>query len=141
LQPDCIEAATFGFSSPPVAGGCDRDWKRLHRYSPSCAKVVRDTVALVGASDRVGRSNPAVASLSCGLNRSSAGNPLFLVNYWLNDVRSLATDARRINAYDMMRPYVQRCRNERGRLPNYVAVNFYDQGDVFRVVERLNGFG
>jgi len=26
-------------------------------------------------------------------------------------------------------------------LPNYVAVNFYDQGDVFRVVDRLNGFG
>jgi hypothetical protein len=40
-----------------------------------------------------------------------------------------------------MWPYVERCRNERGRLPNYVAVNFYDQGGVFRVVDRLNGFG
>jgi hypothetical protein len=57
---------------------------------------------LVGASDRAGRSNPTVASLGCGLSLGSAGNPLFLVNYWLKDIRSLATDARRIDAYDMM---------------------------------------
>jgi hypothetical protein len=57
------------------------------------------------------------------------------------DCNRVATDARRINAYDMMWPYVERRRKERGRLPNDVAVDFYDQGDVFRVVDRLNGFG
>jgi hypothetical protein len=32
-----------------------------------------------------------------------------------------------------------RCRQERGRIPNYVAVNFFDEGDVFRAVDQLNG--
>jgi hypothetical protein len=84
-------------------------------------------------------SNPTVASLSCTLNRGSADNPLFLMNYWLNNYQSLVSDARRINAYDILWPYLQRCEAERHHLPNFVAVNYYNQGDVFRVVNRLNG--
>ncbi len=33
------------------------------------------------------------------------------------------------------------CQKIRGHLPNLVAVNFYKQGDVFRVVNTLNGVG
>jgi hypothetical protein len=51
-----------------------------------------------------------VASLGCELNRGSATNPLFLVNYWLNNVGSLATGARWINAYDRMWPYISATR-------------------------------
>lgn len=84
-------------------------------------------------------SNPTVASLSCELNRGSASNPLFLVNYWLNNFRSLVSDARTINAYNLLWPYLQRCQAERHHLPNFVAVNFYNLGDVFRAVDQLNG--
>jgi hypothetical protein len=84
-------------------------------------------------------SNPTPAALSCALNRGSASNPLFLVNYWLNRYQSLVSDARLINAYGEFWPYVSRCRTERHRLPNFVAVNYYEQGDLFRVVDRLNG--
>ena len=84
-------------------------------------------------------SNPTVASLSCAPNRGSASNPLFLVNYWLNNIPSLVSDARTINAYDLLWPYLQRCQAERHHLPNFVAVNFYNLGDVFRVVDQLNG--
>jgi hypothetical protein len=84
-------------------------------------------------------SNPTVESLTCALNRGSASNPLFLVNYWLNNFQSLVSDARTINAYDRLWPYLQRCKGERHLLPNFVAVNFYNLGDVFRVVNQLNG--
>jgi hypothetical protein len=54
-------------------------------------------------------------------------------------VRSLVTDARTINDRDVLLPELRRCESERGQLPNFVAVNFYDQGDLFRVIDTLNG--
>ena len=84
-------------------------------------------------------TNPTVADLSCTLNRGTATSPLFLVNYWLSNFVSLVSDARTVNAYDRLWPYVSTCREQRHHLPNYVAVNYYDQGDLFRVVDQLNG--
>jgi hypothetical protein len=84
-------------------------------------------------------TNPTEADLSCAPNRGQPSNPLFLVNYWLSNFRTLVSDAKKINAYAVLAPYLARCRQERGRIPNYVAVNFYDQGDVFRAVDELNG--
>lgn len=84
-------------------------------------------------------SNPTVADLSCARNRGSPSSPLLLVNYWLNNYQALVSDARKINAHDRLWPYLMRCRQERGRIPNYVAVNFFDEGDVFRAVDQLNG--
>ena len=80
------------------------------------------------------------ADLSCAHNRGSTSSPILLINYWLtNDYRSLVTDARAINSYDVLSPFVAGCRQERGMLPNYIAVNFYNEGDLFRVVDELNG--
>ena len=31
------------------------------------------------------------------------------------------------------------CAQERGKMPNFIAVNFYGQGDLMRVVDALNG--
>jgi hypothetical protein len=85
-------------------------------------------------------SNPTAASLNCVLNRGSSSHPLFLINYWLsNNFLSLVSDAHTINAYQVLWPYLQRCQSERRRLPNFVAVNFFNVGDVFRAVRQLNG--
>lgn len=84
-------------------------------------------------------TNPTVADLSCTLNRGSASHPLFLVNNWLSNFRSLVTDARTVNAYDTLSPYLSRCRQERGHIPNYVAVNYFNEGELFRAVDHLNG--
>jgi hypothetical protein len=74
------------------------------------------------------------------INATDPSSPIPLINYWLtNDYRSLVTDARAINTYDVLSPFVARCQAERGVLPNYVAVNFYNEGDLFRVVDELNG--
>ena len=80
------------------------------------------------------------SQFSCALNRGSPDNPIFLVNHWLNNPQSRVSDARKVNAYDVLWPRVQQCQEERSALPNYVAVDFYDQGDLPAVVDRLNGF-
>jgi len=84
-------------------------------------------------------SNPTVNDLSCKLKRGSASDPLFLVNNWLSSFQSLVTNARKVNAYDVLEPYLEKCRKERGQIPNYVAVNYFNEGDVFKVVNALNG--
>ena len=84
-------------------------------------------------------SNPSVAQLSCRLQRGSADDPLFLVNNWLSGFRSLVSDARKVNAYETLRPYLDRCQQERGQIPNFVAVNYFNKGDPFRAVDALNG--
>lgn len=84
-------------------------------------------------------TNPTVADLSCQANRGNPGATLLLLNHWLASFTSLVSDARRVNARDVLLPVAESCRSARGRLPSYLAVNWYDQGDLFGVVDTLNG--
>ena len=82
-----------------------------------------------------------VDEFSCDLNRGVAGNDLFLVNHWLStpfDTPSEA-DAATANAYDVLYGRAAQCQRESGRLPNFLAVDFYDEGDLFAAVRALNG--
>ncbi|MGZ4438080.1 MAG: hypothetical protein ACXVW6_10590 [Nocardioidaceae bacterium] len=79
-----------------------------------------------------------VGDFSCRLNRGPATAPLFLVNHWLN--RPLRVSAsREANSDAVLGARLDTCRQERGMLPNFVAVDNYDQGDLLGQVRRLNG--
>lgn len=81
------------------------------------------------------------ADFSCALNRGSADNDLFLVNHWISTDLGLPAeqDAIVVNTADVLGGRVTQCQNETGHLPNFVAVDFYEHGDLFAVVDRLNG--
>ncbi|MEA2403937.1 MAG: hypothetical protein QOE08_584 [Thermoleophilaceae bacterium] len=49
------------------------------------------------------------------------------------------SDAEKVNAYKPLLARVRECQRERSHFPNVVAVNFYRRGDLFRVVDELNG--
>ena len=66
--------------------------------------------------------------------------PLFLVNHWIDSKTGTIRNATAVNARDVLLPRLRQCRAERGRLPNYVAVDYYDRGDLMSVVDELNGF-
>lgn len=85
-------------------------------------------------------TNPTTADLTCALNRGAPSHPLLLINNWLSGFTSLVTNAKKVNAIGVLGPYLQKCRTERGQLPNFVAVNFYNEPDVFKAVDQLNGF-
>ena len=51
------------------------------------------------------------------------------------------SDADKVNAYDALLRRAQTCQRVRDHRTNLLAVNFYDRGDVFRVVDTLNGVG
>ncbi len=75
----------------------------------------------------------------CAPNRGGTGKPLFLLNHWIARRAPDRVDAARINAYDFLLSRALTCAEERGQMPNFIAVDFYGIGDLFRVVDTLNG--
>ena len=79
---------------------------------------------------------------SCKPNRGPAAAPVFLLNHWIStDPVPRPSDAKKVNAYDPLLQRARECQRLRDHVPNLVAVNFYRQGDLFRVVDTLNGVG
>jgi len=76
---------------------------------------------------------------SCALNRGSKSNPLFLLNHWILDPIANPKRAAEVNAESVLLARAQVCAMEQGKTPNFVGVDFYDIGDVFAVVKKLNG--
>ena len=79
--------------------------------------------------------------LSCAQNRGAADNPLLLVNHWLSTPLPTQAGAAEINQADVLGARADACAAEWGRPVNLLAVDFYEQGDLFDVVDRLNGVG
>ncbi|KYH45050.1 hypothetical protein [Branchiibius sp. NY16-3462-2] len=134
--------------TPPAKG---QDWANLGQMISSGKRLVWlqenkvDTAAypwmLDGQtwSQDTEYTNPSVSSFSCALKRGEPDNPIFLMNHWLSGFSSLQADAKKVNARSVLLPLAQKCEEERGQIPNYVAVNYYNLGDLKSVVQTLNG--
>jgi hypothetical protein len=87
-------------------------------------------------------TNPANLPASCEPNRGPERAPLFLINHWVStDPAPRPTDADKVNAYEPLLARARTCERLRDHIPNLLAVNFYKRGDLFRVVDTLNGTG
>jgi hypothetical protein len=76
---------------------------------------------------------------SCRHNRGPADAPLFEVNHFITTDRPPSIDtAREVNSYPVLMGRVRECTQQRGLLPNIIAVNFYDEGDLLGVVADVN---
>jgi hypothetical protein len=85
-------------------------------------------------------TDPANFAASCRPNRGPADAPLFLINHWITtDPAPLPSNAERVNAYEPLLARVRKCERDRRHFPNLIAVDFYGRGDLFRVVDTLNG--
>lgn len=79
------------------------------------------------------------ADFSCNINRGSMGNSLFILNHFLTNLIGSPTLANMVNYNPLFIDRAEQCEMESGRLPNFVTVDFYDIGDLFYVVDSLNG--
>jgi hypothetical protein len=85
-------------------------------------------------------TDPSQLTASCRPNRGPISAPLFLVNHWIDTTPAPRPSlASKVNARGVMLKRVQTCERQRNQLPNLVAVDFYRRGDVFGVVNTLNG--
>jgi hypothetical protein len=76
---------------------------------------------------------------SCEPNRGDTDKAFFLLNHWITRASPSRVDAAVLNDYEYLLERAQRCAGERGQIPNFVGVNFYLNGNVFEVVNELNG--
>lgn len=79
------------------------------------------------------------ADFSCEPNRGDAAASIFLVNHWIKSKTRIPENAALVNARDVLGPRLAECAAERGMLPDYVAVDYYDRGDALALVDELNG--
>ena len=80
------------------------------------------------------------ADASCDKLRGSDDNALFLVNHWVEDPLPDEALSKTVNAHDVLLERVRRCEAKRAHVANVVAVDYVSSGDVFEVVDELNGF-
>jgi len=78
---------------------------------------------------------------SCKPNRGDTGKDFFLLNHWIQRGAPNRVDAAIVNDYDFLLARARQCESERGKMPNFIAVNWYSQGDLIDVVNTLNGVG
>ena len=80
----------------------------------------------------------AQEEFNCEPNRGETDKPFFLLNHWIERVSPSRVDAVHINEYEFLLNRARQCAEERGQIPNFVAVNFYLIGDVMDMVDELN---
>ncbi len=82
----------------------------------------------------------SLESFSCEHNRGEVEHPLFLLNHWLSTEAGLpdASMAAQANAAEVLLARVAECQRGMGRTPTFIAVDYYEQGDLFEVVQMLN---
>lgn len=81
----------------------------------------------------------SVDEFDCDPNRGSADSPLLLVNDWLSPVSPSSADIA--DRFDVLAERGEQCRRERGAMPNLIAVDYAERGDLVEFVHDLNGTG
>jgi hypothetical protein len=77
------------------------------------------------------------SDFSCRQNRGLLKNELFLINHFLTGPSEMLADE--VNHNPLLIDRAQQCQQERGMFPNFLAVDFYEIGDLFAAVRTLNG--
>lgn len=81
------------------------------------------------------------AAMSCEPNRGEGDPSLFLLNHWVSRLTPSRAEAAIVNQHDFLLERARRCEEERGLMPNFLAVDFSNIGDVVAVADELNGVG
>ena len=107
-------------------------------YQLAYERLTQETPFSFSATEQL--TDPAALPASCRENRGRAGAPLFLMNHWINtDPAPLPSNAAVVNAREPLLARARECARLRGHPVNLLAVDFYREGDVFGVVDALNG--
>ncbi|MGM0576396.1 MAG: phosphatidylinositol-specific phospholipase C domain-containing protein [Myxococcota bacterium] len=77
---------------------------------------------------------------TCEPNRGDPDNPLFLLNHWIHEGGAPWREgAATTNSFEVLHGRATDCQAASGQLPNFIAVDHYATGDLFEVVDALNG--
>lgn len=80
----------------------------------------------------------APAEMNCSSNRGTPTGPFLMVNHWVSASPPNPANASTVNKRPFLTDRLRRCVNERAALPNVVAVDFSEQGDLIDTVADMN---
>ncbi len=78
---------------------------------------------------------------ACDPGRGTPESPLLLMNHWIDRFPPPLTANAEIGARRPLLDRVESCRGSIGRIPNLIAVDFYERGDVIEAARTLNRDG
>jgi hypothetical protein len=109
-------------------------------YRPAYHSIVEETPFTFTSVGQL--TDPSKLAATCRPNRGPDNAPLLLINHWIStDPVPLPSHADEVNAYKPLLARVRDCERIRHHVANLVAINFFRRGDVFKVVDTLNGVG
>lgn len=81
----------------------------------------------------------SVDEMTCAPNRGTSGNPFMLINHWVGFAPPDPGKAgSQVNLDGVLEARVEQCIEDRGVLPNVVAVDFAERGALISFVEKFN---
>lgn len=87
--------------------------------------------------------NGSLEDLDCSLRRGDPDNDLFILNHFVHMPPPVSLPSRdiaeEVNANPFFLDEARECEAATGSLPNFVTVDFHSVGDLFAVVDALNG--
>jgi hypothetical protein len=103
-------------------------------YHDAYDRLLQDTPYKFGSVEELAEPS------ACSLGRGQRSAPLLLINHWLDTggfaPKNLADEA---NSFDVLLDRTETCRDRLGQIPTIVAVDFYTEGRLRQVINRLNG--
>lgn len=76
----------------------------------------------------------------CNADRGTQGNDLYVVDNYLEDLgNETPGDMERVNPNPFLLDRILYCQRTTGARPNFVMVDYYEVGDLFRDVDVVNG--
>jgi hypothetical protein len=152
VTPQDLAAAfeSAGFNGLVYTGNPSPQWPTLRQLIQSGQRVLlftesgRPGVPWLRPAFQTFQETPysfhKVEDFSCRPNRGGDAGSLFQINHWIDTTPTpKPSNAAIVNAYPFLLARAQQCAAERHHLPNLIAVDFYRTGDLFAVVNKLNG--
>ncbi len=78
------------------------------------------------------------SATACEPNRGTPESPLLMMNHWIDRFPPPPAENRAAGSKDAIMRRVTACRERRGRVPNLIAVDFYNRGAVIQAARDLN---
>ncbi len=80
----------------------------------------------------------SIEDFDCEWDRGDPDNDLFVLNHFITNPLPVPGAAQEANAAPVLLERALTCWRASGHIPNFVAVDYYELGDVRRVVDQLN---
>lgn len=153
VEPSEIEAEFASAKLEPYLAALPRD-----RPLPTLRQMIISGRRLVVLDDKDGGDAPwhqpaflfaqdtsisafTKSRTACDPNRGTPESPLLIMNHWVDRFPPPPTAAEEVNRRSVLSQRIRACRNRLGRVPNAIAVDFYDRGDAIAVARELNQAG